>query len=221
MIREVKMKRNLLFLIILLLIFYNLSSDEVNKNEQYFLQKGDKITIEVLDHKQLSKTLTILPDGTIEYPILGNMKIEGLTPSELSEIIKKHLTSYITMPVVSVYVRSIYGNKINVIGYVNRAGSFQIYKPVDIPTALSFAYGIKNIRKVKYIKILRKDGTLITVKLSTLWKNNKDKKVENKLLLFPGDTVIVPPPKEFNWAMLSSITAALGLIVSVYTVFTR
>ena len=211
------MKRMLIGFIFFIFSFF-LFAQEISY-ENYKLHQGDVISIEVLDHGELSKTITILPDGTIEYPILGNMKVIGLTPGELSEIVKRHLTAYITIPVVTVYVRKIYGNKINIIGFVNHAGSYQIYKPIDIPQALSLASGITNIRKVKYLKILRKDGELITVKLSRLWENKKKLEKNKKLLLYPGDTLIIPPPKEFNWAMLSSIISALGFMLSVYSVF--
>ena len=203
------------------ILFKSFSFCENFPGDDYKLQRGDVISIEVLDHPQLSKTMTILPDGTIEYPILGSLKIMGMTPSELSEIVKKHLTAYITIPVVTVYVRKIYGNRINIIGYVNRAGAYQIYEPINIPKALSLAAGIKNIRKVKYIKILRKNGEMITIKLSLLWKRDKNLKTHKMLLLYPGDTLIVPPPREFNWSILSSITSILGFMLSAYIVFAK
>lgn len=189
-------------------------------DEEYLLQKGDELTIEVMEHPEFSKSVRILPDGTIEYPILGNMKIIKMSARELGEIIKHNLEPYVPIPIVTVYITQIYGESINIIGYVNDPGIYQIYEPLDIPSALAKAGGIINLRKGKYIKIIQRNGEILNIKLSELWyAKNIDDYDKNKFLIHAGDTLIVPPPAEFNWSMVGAIVGVLSLTLQVYLVF--
>ncbi|RLC48632.1 MAG: hypothetical protein DRH57_01820 [Candidatus Cloacimonadota bacterium] len=208
----------LLFYILILIILLNAQEITISKEaEEYILKRGDRLSIEVMDHPEFTKKVRILPDGTIEYPILGNMLVAGLSPKQLGDVIKHNLEPYVPIPVVTVYVTEIYGESINIIGYVNSPGTYQIYEPLDIPTALSKAGGIQNIRKVKYLKILRKNGEVIKIKLSSLWETEKIiVSEESKLKLYAGDTLIVPPPKEFNWSMLNAFISIIALSLSIY-----
>ena len=208
----------LLFYILILIILLNAQEITISKEaEEYILKRGDRLSIEVMDHPEFTKQVRILPDGTIEYPILGNMLVAGLSPKQLGDVIKHNLEPYVPIPVVTVYVTEIYGESINIIGYVNSPGTYQIYEPLDIPTALSKAGGIQNIRKVKYLKILRKNGEVIKIKLSSLWETEKIiVSEESKLKLYAGDTLIVPPPKEFNWSMLNAFLSIIALSLSIY-----
>jgi polysaccharide biosynthesis/export protein len=188
-----------------------------NSEQEYLLKKGDVLDIEVMEHPEFSKEVRILPDGTIEYPILGNMKITEMSPKTLGEIIKLNLEPYVPIPIVTVYVQNIYGEKINILGYVRQPGSFQIYEPIDILDALAIAGGITNIRKVKYIRIIKQNGVAVNVKLSIFWfGGDLGYSVDTKLKLEAGDTLIVPPPADFNWAMLSAIVAVLNFGLSVF-----
>lgn len=201
-----------------MIILLNAQEITISKEaEEYILKRGDRLSIEVMDHPEFTKQVRILPDGTIEYPILGNMLVAGLSPKQLGDVIKHNLEPYVPIPVVTVYVTEIYGESINIIGYVNSPGTYQIYEPLDIPTALSKAGGIQNIRKVKYLKILRKNGEVIKIKLSSLWETEKIiVSEESKLKLYAGDTLIVPPPKEFNWSMLNAFLSIIALSLSIY-----
>jgi len=209
-------------LLFLIISFLSIKAQDNQPKEEYYLQKGDKLSIEVMDHPEFTKQVRILPDGTIEYPILGNLRVVDMTSRELGEIIKENLQPYVPIPIVTVYVTEIYGQNINVIGYVNRPGTFQIYESLDIPDVLAIAGGIKNIRKVKYVKIIRKNGDVINIKLSNLWNSsNLDQNSQNRLKLNTGDTLIVPPPVEFNWSIVSAFASLVTVAISIYTVFSK
>ena len=186
-------------------------------NEEYLLKKGDVLSVEVMEHPEFSKEVRILPDGTIEYPILGNMLITGMSPKTLGEIIKLNLEPYVPIPIVTIYVRNIYGEKINILGYVRSPGSFQIYEPIDILDALAIAGGITNIRKVKHVRIIKQNGVAVNVNLHLFWfGGDLGYSLDTKLKLESGDTLVVPPPASFNWAMLSGIVAVLNFGLSIF-----
>ncbi|OQX70797.1 MAG: hypothetical protein B6D62_03530 [Candidatus Cloacimonas sp. 4484_275] len=211
------------FLILLILYFLTgFAQETVSMPDEYYLQKGDRLSIEVMDHPEFTKQVQILPDGTIEYPILGNLRVVGMTATELGDIIKENLQPYVPIPIVTVYVTKIYGQNINIIGYVNNPGNYQIFEALDIPDALARAGGIKNIRKVKYVKIIRKNGDVINIKLASLWfSENINENPQNRLKLEEGDTLIVPPPVEFNWAIVSALVSIINISLTIYTMFAQ
>ena len=100
------------------------SDDDIE--DEYYLQRGDKIKIEVMEHPEFSKDVQLLPDGTIEYPILGKIRVVGMSVSIFKNVIKDNLKPYVPIPVVTIYVTQIYGERVNIIGYVNQPGSYQI-----------------------------------------------------------------------------------------------
>lgn len=192
---------------------------ELSQTKEYILQPGDKISIEVMDHPEFSKHLQILPDGSIEYPLLGNLIVIHISSRQLGEIIKTNLEPFIPTPVVSIYITSIYDEKINIFGYVNQPGAYQIFKPIDLIEAFSLAGGIVNVRKVKNVKLIKTDGTVMDIKVSKIWFSGEKYSVENKLYLYPGDTLIIPPPFEFNWSMLTAFLTMISIGLSAYTIF--
>ncbi len=213
------MFKKIMLLLILIFTLSLFAQEQLPETNEYILSAGDRISIEVMDHPEFSKELQILPDGSIEYPILGNLIIADLSSRQLSEIIKNNLEPYIPNPIISVYVTSIYDEKINIFGYVNRPGSYQIFKPVNLVEAFSIAGGIKNVRKVKRVKLIKKDGSIVDIKVSRIWFSSDKISTENELKLYPGDTLIIPPPFEFNWSMFSALLSLISLSLTVYQVF--
>ncbi len=191
----------------------------VIQTEQYVLNKGDLISIVVMGHAEFTKqSIRVLPDGGIEYPLLGNIKAEGMNISSLRKLIEKRLLPYVTIPVVTIYVEKIYGHKVNIIGYVNSPGEYQVYEPLKITDALALARGIKNIRDVNEIRLIRKDGEIFDIEIRDLWFSNTIEASEDQLLIKEGDTLVIPPPREFPWHIYTAILATISLALNVYSV---
>lgn len=191
----------------------------VIETEQYILQKGDIISIVVMGHPEFTKqSIRVLPDGGIEYPLLGNIKAEGMNITTMRKLIEKRLLPYVTIPVVTIYVEKIYGHKVNIIGYVTSPGEYQIYEPLKLTDALALARGIKNIRDVKEIRLIRKNGEIFDVEIEDLWFSNTVEASEDQLLIYEGDTIVVPPPREFPWQVYTAILATISLAINVYSI---
>jgi len=89
----------------------------------YVLGPEDVITVTVLRHPELSRSaVVVLGDGTIDYPIVGKIKAEGLTTSELAARLQKGLASELRDPEVTVAVSQPRLQRIYVDGEVREAG---------------------------------------------------------------------------------------------------
>ena len=186
-----------------------------SETEEYVLQAGDVIAINVVEHPEFSGRHKIRPDGRINYPVIGEVEVASLTCAQLVKIMQGKLSSYVNNPVISVSIEAYYANKIFVIGAVARASEYQIYEPVDLMKVIAMCGGLNN-PKVKYIKIIRADGTIVTADMKDIW-NSSSKYDNKKYLLYPGDTMFVPDTFKMPWGVLSSLLAILSVTLQVVT----
>jgi polysaccharide export outer membrane protein len=185
--------------------------------EEYVLQPGDVISINVVEHPEFSGRHKIRPDGRINYPVIGEVEVASLTPAQLVKIMQGKLSSYVNNPVVSIAIEAYYANKIFVIGAVRSTGEYEIYEPIDVLKALAMCGGLSN-PKTKLIKIIRADGTVLNINMKTFWGSDT-KRDNQKYILYPGDTLYAPEGVEIPWSMISTvlgvISSSLGLILLV------
>ena len=199
------MKKSVLFLPLTLLFFSAFA--EV---QEYVLQPGDVIDIQVVEHPEFSGRHKIRPDGRINYPVIGELDVASLTCAQLVKIMQGKLASYVNNPVVSVSIEAYYANKIFVIGDVNRSGEYQIYEPIDVIKALAMCGGLRN-SKVKIFKIIRADGTVIDVATKEVLSGG----AKEKYTLYPGDTLYIPESAQVPWGLISTILSILSLGVLI------
>src|SRR5690606_10100188 len=76
-------------------------------------------------------------NGEIQIPLIGSMKVEGLTTAKIREVLQESLLTYLNEPVVNIRILNF---KISVMGDVLRPGVFTVQNErITIPEALSLA----------------------------------------------------------------------------------
>lgn len=186
--------------------------------EEYVLQPGDVISVNVVEHPEFSGRHKIRPDGRINYPVIGEIDVATLTCAQLVKIMQGKLSSYVNNPVVSVSIEAYYANKIYVIGAVMRGGEYQIYEPIDLLKVIAMCGGLKN-PKTKSIKIIRSDGTVVSVNSSELW--NSAKYDTKKYILYPGDTMFIPETFEVPWHVISVLLSMVSVSLNIVLLMSR
>jgi polysaccharide export outer membrane protein len=182
--------------------------------EEYVLQPGDVISISVVEHPEFSGRHKIRPDGRVNYPVIGELEVASLTCAQLVKIMQGKLSSYVNNPVVSISIEDYYSNKIYIIGAVRQAGQFQIYEPIDVLKAVAMCGGLNN-QKTKVIKIIRADGTTVSVDVKKLW-GTEGKRDMKQYVLYPGDTMYVPESFEIPWNLIYIIMSTIAITLSVF-----
>src|SRR5207302_10036428 len=66
--------------------------------EGYTLGPGDTIDILVVGDQDLSRAVTIKPEGTIDLPLVGEVTAAGKTPSQLAADLTKRYSRYLVAP---------------------------------------------------------------------------------------------------------------------------
>ena len=191
---ENPLPKALLLTLVLAFVLLPLSNHAAESlSDQYLLQPGDVLLVSVWKEEDLNQEVIIRPDGRISFPLVGEAVAAGQSLEAVRKSIKKGLTKYIPDPVVTVSVRQLSGNRVYVIGKVNRPGEFPILSNVDVMQALSMAGGTSTYAALNKIKILRRDKNGKQKAISFQYGDiEKGKNLEQNIILKAGDVVVVP-----------------------------
>ena len=163
-----------------------------NDASSYGVQAGDLLEISVWKEEGLQKDVLVRPNGGISFPLIGDLAAQGKTVEQIGSEIAARLTSYVPKPAVTVAVKQVVGNKVYVIGRVNKPGDFIVVQKIDVMQALSMAGGTTSFAKLNDIKILRRVGNRQSVIGFKYPEVVKGRNVEQNIILQSGDIVVVP-----------------------------
>jgi protein involved in polysaccharide export with SLBB domain len=146
---------------------------------EYRLGVGDKIKIDVYDEVDLGVSITLSQSGVISYPFLGDLKVMGLTPKEVEQLIISGLKgSYLVDPQVSVTIVEYRFFYIN--GEIRHSGGYPYQPGLTIRKAISLAGGFTEKASQTKITVIReRDSSSVSTSIAL------------DDLVNPGDTVIV------------------------------
>jgi polysaccharide export outer membrane protein len=167
-------------------------AQETAPRDAYIVQPGDLLTISVWREKDLQGEVAVRPDGGINFPLAGDVVVAGKTIEQIQKDIAAKLTKYVPDPVVTASVKQSQGNKIYVVGKVNKPGEFASNRTIDVMQALSMAGGPNPYASVNKIKILRRVNGEQKTFLFKYSQVEKGKNLEQNIVLQGGDIVVVP-----------------------------
>ena len=164
--------------------------------DSYKLNPGDEVEISVWNEENLQKTITVLPDGMISFPLVGHLQAAGKSAAEIEMTITGKLDAYIADPEVNVTVTSTRGNVVFVVGKVLKPGPIVMIQSTTVMQALAMAGGLNEFASANSIKIIRRSGleddsteTLLKIRYSDLEKGND---LATNHILNYGDVIVVP-----------------------------
>ena len=155
---------------------------------EYKIRQGDMLDVSVWGDETLVKEIRVLPDGSISFPLAGQVPVAGFSPSEIEALITKKLKKYLPDPEVTVIVQSTDGNKVYILGKVNTPGAIPLQGPMTVLQALSISGGFDRFADLDEIKILR-GRKVLEVHYSDLIRG---KNLKSNYSLQADDTILVP-----------------------------
>jgi len=95
---------------------------------EYRLGSGDVVRITVYQNPDLSLETRVTEAGVVSYPLLGSIRIGGLTVTQAERLIAEGLRNgnFVKQPQVTLVVAQIRGNQVSVLGQVNRPGRYPL-----------------------------------------------------------------------------------------------
>lgn len=162
-------------------------------SKEYRIGINDVLTINVWHEPDLSRNVTVRPDGNISIPLIGDVRAEGKTPVGLEAELSSDLARYIKDPELTVIVAEIRSRRVNIIGQVTHPGTFALTQQMGVLDIIAEAGGLREFAKKKKIYVLRETSAGVRERL----KYDYDAVVSARhgardIILQANDTVVVP-----------------------------
>jgi polysaccharide biosynthesis/export protein len=171
---------------------YACAAGSMPSSEGYRLQPGDVLQVGVWKETDLQSEIVIRPDGGISFPLAGDMQAAGHTTDELRAELETRVRKLVPDAVVTVEVKAPNGNRVYVIGKVNKPGDFALNRPIDVMQAISLAGGVTPFASTNRIRVLHREGARQVAVRFRYSDVARGRHLEQNILLQSGDTVIVP-----------------------------
>ncbi len=160
--------------------------------EGYTIGAGDVLDISVWNNEALTKLVTVLPDGKIHFPLIGEIVAGGKTISLFRKELEDRISPFVPNPNLSVMVQQLNSMLIYIIGKVNKPGLFVLNAEVDVLQALAMAGGLNPFAKRNDIKIFRKAKDKTKIFEFEYDDVTDGKNLRQNIQLKRGDVVVVP-----------------------------
>lgn len=167
-------------------------SSAAERDAAYQLRAGDLVSISVWGEDKLKQDARVLPDGSITFPLAGQVDVAGLDTNAVADKIAAKLEKFIPDPQVSVVVTGTEGNLVYVQGKVLKPGSVHMPGQTTVLQALSMAGGLDKFADKDDIKVVRLNGAKQQILRVNYGKLMSGDDMTTNFLLKAGDTLVVP-----------------------------
>ena len=158
----------------------------------YVIGTDDVLSVMFWRDKDMSVDAVVRPDGKITLPLINDIQAAGLTPDQLRERLNVEAATFLENPAASVFVKAINSRKVFITGEVQKPGSYVLTGPMTVLQLIATAGGLAPYARRSEIVIMRIEGgkpVALSFDYEAISKRNK---LDQNILLKPGDTVLVP-----------------------------
>jgi polysaccharide export outer membrane protein len=156
------------------------------------IEAGDEFELRIVGEDKLPTEFKVAPDGSVDVPYIKRIKVAGLEPQDVAELVRARLMEeeFFTDPSVSVSVKAYNSKRVEVLGEVQKPGSFPLEPGMTLLRAISHAGGFNSIANHDKIVIRRKVKGGKTVAVTVSADDISDNKIPD-VPLQAGDSIDV------------------------------
>jgi polysaccharide export outer membrane protein len=154
----------------------------------YKIGPEDVLLVKVWREPDLSGLVAVRPDGKINLQLIGELDALNATPVELEKRITQAYEKVLKNPLVTLQVQKVESKRYLLSGEVMKVGAFPLVRPTTVLEAITVAGGLREFGNGKKIVIMRGNERLKFNYNEVV----KGKKLEQNILLQPGDHIVVP-----------------------------
>lgn len=154
---------------------------------------GDVFELQIVGEEKLPTQFKVASDGSVMLPLVKRIQVAGLEPQRIEDIVVQKLKDdgLLTDPVVTVKVLEYNSKRIEIIGEVQKSGSFPLEPKMSLMRLIALAGGFNPMARRDRVSIRRqlRDGTVKAVEV------NVEDIMANRIPDVPmqaGDSVSVP-----------------------------
>ncbi|MCM8830750.1 MAG: polysaccharide export protein [Candidatus Omnitrophica bacterium] len=101
-------------------------TSQKGKTLLYTIGEADVLYVSVWQNEDLNQEIIVRPDGFASFPLIGDLKVAGLTIPQLNQLLTENLKEYIRQPKVSITLRKIGGSRVVLLGEVTWPGVYHV-----------------------------------------------------------------------------------------------
>jgi protein involved in polysaccharide export with SLBB domain len=146
------------------------------------IKAGDVLEINVAGSEALSKKVVVAEDGTVDYPLLQDRVLSGMSVREVMDMLSLAVAKIEPSNLVVVNLLSEYKLKVDVLGQVKKPGTLMVNKGISLQELLLMAEIDNEYSDLGNIKLIRKDKSYEEAVL-----------VDVEKFLASGDPALLPP----------------------------
>ena len=164
---------------------------------EFLIGPEDVLVVTVWRNQELSKEVTVGPDGKISLPLLGDITAAGLTAQALSKQVADRLVDFMSTPTVSVQVKEINSYHVFAVGEVGKPGKIVLKSFTSVVQGISYAGGFTTFASRNNVHVLRNvkngQGETRQVMIPVPYQDIvQGKNLEANIILKAGDVIVVP-----------------------------
>ena len=132
------------------------------------LGPGDIFDVRVFRQEDLSGTYSVSSEGTIAFPLIGEVAVAGKTPVAVERELRMRLADgYLRNPQVSVLVKEYKSKKLSVFGQVREPGTLSYVEGMSVVEAIAQAGGFTDLARKNAVTVTRKRQSAPTTVAAT------------------------------------------------------
>lgn len=133
----------------------SLESGSPKSVPEYRLGFGDGIEVKFFNNEQFNELIDVRPDGRITLERIGDIYVNGMTPSQLDSLVTVTYADIIRDPDVTVFVRRFGSYQVYVLGEVKNPGAYPVERNMTIVQVLAVAGGVPFSGALGSVMVLR------------------------------------------------------------------
>jgi polysaccharide export outer membrane protein len=128
--------------------------------ESTTLGPGDVFELHVVNEEKLPSTYTVSPDGTVDFPYIHRIRVSGLEPQQVVDVLRQKLIGegFFQDPSVMIAVKEYRSKFVNILGQVKNPGNFPVTPGITLVQAVSKAGGPNSIADTNNVTLTRTTG---------------------------------------------------------------
>ena len=133
----------------------------LEQRDDYVVGAGDVIRVQVFQNPDLTTEARVSEGGVISYPLLGAIRVGGLSPTAVERLIADRLKSgnFLQNPQVTVNIVNFRSQQVSVLGNVNRPGRYPLETTgMRLTEVLSLAGGVAPAGADEVVLVTRRGG---------------------------------------------------------------
>lgn len=183
------------------------------------IQPGDEITVFVFGYEEFDTESIVSAQGTIVFPLAGELQVAGLTKEQFDLKIRRELRSFIREEItLTTSIRSRKNEMISVLGSVRDPANYPIIGEASLFEVLSMAGGTAETADLRNIRVYRTNSPTVEIVVDIPQHLENGTLSDPSLAIQPGDIILVPS-KDNMVRELSFFLRDIVLLFGLFSTF--